>query len=71
MPLLESYVSDGTHHKLEISTLYPLTSGTMHMLQNGTMVSRGAKQEGGGVQPPPPLNFLMGGGEGLNTCQPP
>ena len=38
MPLLESYVSDGIYHKLENSTIYPLTS-TMHLLQNGVMVS--------------------------------
>ena len=38
MPLLESYVSDGIDHKLENSTIYPLTP-TMHMLQNGAMVS--------------------------------
>ena len=57
MPLLESYDSDGIYHKLENSTICPLTS-TMHMLQNGAMVSiRGAKQ--GGSQPP--LNFGWGG----------
>ena len=38
MPLLESYVSDDIYHKLENSTICPLTS-TMHMLQNGAMVS--------------------------------
>ena len=43
MPLLESYVSDGIDHKLENSTVYPLTS-TMHTLssrfsKNGAMVS--------------------------------
>ena len=37
MPLLESYVSDGIYHKLEYSTICPLTS-TMHMLQNGAKV---------------------------------
>ena len=38
MPLLESYVSDGIYHKLENSTICPLTS-TMHMLQNDDMMS--------------------------------
>ena len=38
MPLLESCVSDGIYHNLENSTIYPLTS-TMHVLQNGAMVS--------------------------------
>ena len=38
MSLLESSVSDGIYHKLENSTIYQLTS-TMHMLQNGAMVS--------------------------------
>ena len=32
MPLLESYISDGIYYKLEVATIYPLTS-TMHMLQ--------------------------------------
>ena len=34
MPLLESYVSDGIYHKLENSTIYPLTS----TMQNGAMM---------------------------------
>ena len=38
MPLLESYVSDGIYHKLENSTICPLTS-TMHMLQHDAMMS--------------------------------
>ena len=40
MPLLESYVSDCIYHKLENSTIYPLTfTVDMHYAANGAMVS--------------------------------